>query len=118
MFEPFDLAELQALPIPRCSLEHAHGEGVTEEMLSPFLPPRINKTNDGVLCVGCGETLWRPGIVGFLMGATFTWGVAHGEGRCSSCGYPTRMYHRRAEGTATFPLQYHPDDLRLREKTA
>jgi hypothetical protein len=52
------------------------------------------------------------------MGATFTWGLAHGEGHCSSCGYPTRMYHRRVEGVSTFPLQYHPDEFARREKTA
>ena len=109
----FNLAELQALAIPRCS--SANLKGLPDEYLTAFVAPRHTPERDGLTCVGCGATLYLPGIIGALMGATFTWGVANGEGHCSRCGYPTRMYHRLPEGTGTFPLQYHPDELERRD---
>ena len=114
---PFDLSEVQALPIPRCGPEDL--AGLPEDYLALFVAPRLRRAGDGVTCIGCGGDLWVPGIVGFLCGATFTWGLANGEGHCSGCGYPTRMYHRPPElegKTGTFPLQYHPDDLERRTR--
>ena len=60
-------------------------------------------------CLGCGESQ-----VGLLRGR-FTWGIAHGEGHCSNCGWPARMYHdiRDSDGVRLMYfrllLQYHPD---------
>jgi len=107
--EPFDLDELRALPIPRCRPEDL--SGLPEEYLAHFVAPRLNREESALNCVGCGAELYREGIAGFLLGATFTWGIANGEGHCSACGYPTRMYHRLEQGSGAFPLQYHPDDL-------
>ena len=114
---PFDLSELKALPIPRCRPEDQGARFLAlarlpEYYLAAFVAPRLSESELALNCLGCGEDLYRAGIAGFLLGAaTFTWGLANGEGYCSGCGYPTRMYHRLPEGTATFPLQYHPDDL-------
>ncbi len=58
-------------------------------------------------CV-CGVRL------GGLLGM-FTYGIAHGEGRCSACGHPARANHYVAvAGTPKAfswvqPLPYHPD---------
>ena len=38
-------------------------------------------------CVECGRTL------GGILGA-FQWGLAHGLGECSNCGFPYVYYHR------------------------
>jgi len=109
----FDLAELQALPIPRCSAENLRG--LPDPYLSVFAPPRLTRDHEGVTCLGCGADLYRPGVAGWIIGATFDWGLANGEGHCSRCGYPTRMYHRLPDGSASFPLQYHPDELERRD---
>ncbi len=60
-------------------------------------------------CLECGERL------GGMMGS-FRWGICHGEGICSNCGWPARAYHnpKTKEGeevTGFFEciLQYHPD---------
>jgi len=76
-------------------------------------PVRREAGNDLVgqhLCLKCGESL-----DGFLIG-TFEWGLAHGEGHCSKCGWPARAYHfikHNGEDLFTGPLrrilQYHPD---------
>ena len=113
MREPFDLAELQALPIPRATPEDI--ECLPAEYLAAFVAPRLSKSEDSLMCIGCGGILYLPGPMGMLFGASFTWGIVNGEGYCDRCGYPTRMYHRLPEGTGTFPLQYHPDDLVARE---
>lgn len=68
-------------------------------------------------CISCGVSL------GGMLGS-FVWGIAHGEGNCSRCGWPTRYYHRIVDrnGKPIFEpaivqilLQYHPDDVRRRE---
>lgn len=74
-------------------------------------------------CPSC-DALIRPKnmLEGFLL-STFEWGVAHGEGRCSECGYPVRGIHlveMKVMGEpATFefrmPLPYHPSVLEDKE---
>lgn len=75
-------------------------------------------------CICCGYDLCG-GMVGFLMGSKggFKWGLAHGEGYCSECGWPARLYHfvkdRDGKDLLTFRhvvLQYHPDGINVREK--
>ena len=58
-------------------------------------------------CVNCG----RP-QGGFLLGC-FRWGIVHGEGACSACGYPGRTLHYAVGPIKRLSLilQYHPDDL-------
>jgi len=115
MREPFDLPELHALPIPRCAPEHLGG--LPTEYLATFTPPRLNRDQTSLICLGCGEVLFcGDGVLSLFRGATFTWGLAHGEGHCDHCGYPTRMYHRVDGKTGTFPLQYHPDELEPAER--
>lgn len=62
-------------------------------------------------CVGCGRKI----------GLTFTWGIVHGRGRCSNCGWPARLYHyvevegRERDVRWVGMLQYHPDQMILPE---
>ncbi len=64
-------------------------------------------------CINC--ELVQGGLISALLGG-FRWGLAHGEGSCSRCGYPARAIHyevgiiRRLEAI----FQYHPDELRTR----
>lgn len=66
---------------------------------------------DDSKCICCGTE--QGGFASAILGTGFTWGLAHGEGRCNTCGYPARALHydvgpiKRAE----MILQYHPDDL-------
>ncbi len=53
---------------------------------------------------------------------TFRWGLAHGEGVCSKCLWPTRLYHflkgdDGSEKRIVQLLQYHPS-LVTRRKSA
>jgi hypothetical protein len=103
---PFDLDEMLALPIPRVSTEIKF-DGVPQVYFSIFLIPRGSKQGQ-YMCAGCGAPL-----TGFL--GVFQWGIRHGEGFCSDCGYPTRMYHvlkdHKGEYQLAMPLQYHPDEI-------
>lgn len=71
-------------------------------------------------CVGCDEPL--TGFLGLLTGrGGFEWGIAHGEGRCSNCGWPCTAHHfvRKKVGDQyeqvitlrNFILQYHPANV-------
>jgi len=88
------------------------------EYLQAFAKP-IRCEGDGLImgrfsCLKCGKRL--TGACG-----TFTWGLVHGEGHCSECGWPARAYHRPTDdegeifvGPLDFILQYHPDALQPR----
>jgi hypothetical protein len=63
-------------------------------------------------CLGCGE----------FMGG-FTWGLAHGHGYCTNCGWPATLYHfikdRDGKDIATVRgilLQAHPDEISVKAK--
>jgi len=70
------------------------------------------KPDAPIKCPCCGFGL------GVLLG-TFVWGIAHGEGTCSSCGYPCRAHHPIYEQGNDEPvmtlqnmvLPYHPSVL-------
>ena len=66
-------------------------------------------------CINCGKPL-LGGVSSFWNGGGFKWGLVHGEGQCSECGWPARMYHfiKDAAGDdlvtlRNILLQYHPD---------
>jgi hypothetical protein len=113
-----DIPALQARDLPRLdwtALFHENADApltdtdrsAMTDYFSKFLPP-----HEKFHCVGCDSVL-TGGLVGFLMGATFTWGIANGEGFCCECGYPARAYHRNV-GPVEFldmVLQYHPSGL-------
>lgn len=71
---------------------------------------------DGQPCVSCGKD-FNPDLAGFLLnGGGFEWGLVHGEGRCSNCGWPATGHHfvkdENGDEVMTlrnFVLQYHPD---------
>lgn len=109
------LEDLQAANLPHCdwrSFITVEGDLTPEETAAldvyfqHFLPPGP--------CVKCGAAQGGDALDGLLGRAKFTWGIAHGEGYCSTtgCGYPARAYHynvgpiRRLE----MILQYHPDE--------
>jgi hypothetical protein len=111
-----NLEDLKARALPICKwrdlLTVRDGELSPKEeeeldaYLKAFLPPNKDRK-----CVNCGLTL--GGLVG-----RFTYGICHGEGYCSECGYPGRANHYNFGpiDSLTFILQYHPDGLELKEQ--
>lgn len=94
---------------------------IFDKYFSDFVDPKsTGSTGDGWItgsqnCVQCGRRL--DGLLG-----TFGWGLAHGEGNCGECGYPSRAHHKiKDEDGEPFAemrnqlLQYHPDGLERRE---
>lgn len=72
------------------------------------------RDDDGTRCPGCNAILTRKDAVsGFLLGATFEWGLTHGVGHCRDCGYQARAYHFDVGPIKRFEavLPYHPDEL-------
>jgi hypothetical protein len=68
--------------------------GRLREYLAGFLKPMFK---DGrVLCPCCDSHISGNGILDMLT-STFRWGLAHGEGFCSKCQWPFRMYHELAK---------------------
>jgi hypothetical protein len=62
-------------------------------------------------CLCCGVSLRCALGIGIFGG--FEWGLAHGEGHCSSCRYPMRGHHI-VDGLGTIRnlfLPYHPSTL-------
>lgn len=71
------------------------------QFYAPMIPPNANLFT-GARCV-CGEAL--TGLFG-----TFTYGLAHGEGRCRKCGHPGRADHYPTgpDGTELLALNRFP----------
>jgi hypothetical protein len=69
-------------------------------------------------CICCGAQQGSKDLMdAFIGGGRFRWGIAHGEGNCTDCGWPARAYHRNV-GPIEFVqiiLQFHPDELNVRE---
>lgn len=85
-------------------------------MLDDYLKAFVK--GDGT-CVCCGARQGGKDLLDGLLNARFQWGIAHGEGFCSVCGYPARGMHyigKNEQGEAAvtirnWVLQYHPDGL-------
>ena len=64
--------------------------------LENFLEPTFKANSDGenatITCPACGAHLMGSGIMDALL-SSFQWGLAHGEGFCTDCRWPIRMYH-------------------------
>lgn len=100
--EPVTFEKLFSVKMPDETTEaerEAFHEGWEERDL-----PKINGHFSGfVLGLGRedGEEVEMPGgcpcclatLGGFLTGS-FEWGIVHGEGSCSACGWPVKAYHR------------------------
>ena len=61
------------------------------EYMSGFLAPVID--DKCVRCPCCNAHVWAGGKIMDAMLSTFQWGLAHGDGFCSACKWPIRMYH-------------------------
>lgn len=67
-------------------------------------------------CVGCGDIL-----TGLLGG--WRWSIAHGDGECGNCGWPSRGHHfikdENGDDLVTlrhFILQVHPDFVERKKR--
>ena len=93
--------------------------GMNEHFAHFMVPPRDEDNNE--LCPGCGKQM-KGGVGGYLLecvGAAVSvkWGLAHGEGFCSGCGWPYRVYHYSVGPIKklVLGLPYHPAELRFDE---
>lgn len=90
---------------------------ILAEYLKDFVPPGD--------CICCGSRLGAKDVMDSIVSApTFRWGLVHGEGECSKCGYPARAMHYIGK-TETAPeimvlrnyiLQYHPSVFQPEEE--
>jgi len=88
----------------------------TRTLIMDYLCKFATRGKEELKCLRCGSQ--QEGVRVVLLGGGFTWGLAHGEGHCSKCGWPARMYHeiRNPEGELvagfTLLLQYHPTEVK------
>lgn len=126
-----ELTRLQALNLPHATPE-IFGATIREDapdreqaekhlaVLAEYLKEFVPPSN----CICCGSRLGAKDVVdAFIGGAdgppTFKWGIQHGEGTCSKCGYPARAMHYigKTENEPeimtirNYILQYHPSTL-------
>ena len=84
-----------------------------ENYVATFAKPPEVEAPDGLAfeghdCLKCGRP--QCGLTGY-----FRWGIVHGEGNCTECGWPARAYHEIVDPDGGKPLarfsrilQYHP----------
>ena len=120
LFPSFDraaLAALQSRDVPRARVADYFNTRPAAEVdqelarLEAYLTQFAKLTDAKCLC--CGTSLLCPFGMGVFGG--FEWGLVHGEGRCSTCGYPMRGHHR-VEGFGVIRnlfLPYHPSTIVL-----
>ena len=84
--------------------------------LSIFAKP-VKRDGGGNMMLGDYECLKCGKPLGGALGS-FQWGLAHGEGNCSGCGWPCRVYHRPKDSDGEIfnralevILQYHPSNV-------
>ena len=94
----------------------------SNEYLCQFAAPI--KDGDDQVCFHCGGRL--NGMMHALgVGVAYVWGLAHGEAKCSGCGWPARGMHypKGADGKELWSarnlfLAYHPDVVATNEAVA
>jgi hypothetical protein len=109
------LERLKAKNLPHCDWTKLFSiSGRDQEEATPILDEYFNQFTDSLACPGCGAQLASESLLDSAIGAaTFTWGLAHGEGFCSKCGYPARGHHNipKIGRLTNLVLAYHPDTL-------
>lgn len=113
-----NIEAVKDLPFPHCRNLDLTDNGakveLPDEYMDQFLPihykqaseeDEYKKVSVHIFCV-CGGILYGS-PAGLL--DTFTWGLAHGDGFCVRCKWPTRFYHTLPNGLKfSLPLQVHP----------
>lgn len=109
------LEELQAANLPKATPADVgidFTDTTTEELratLTEYFGHFVGRVDGKFSCPCCAGT------------GTFTWGIAHGEGHCTTCGWPHRAYHfiKDKNGEQIMRhvtiLAYHPSELSRRE---
>ena len=106
------LSVLRTTNFPRMSLDKFFEMGgkllhetpnraALDEHLKKFVVPDKDRK-----CIRCGAYDYG-----------FSWGITHGEGNCTRCGWPARAYHyasKEENCTINTILQYHPDEVQKR----
>lgn len=118
------LARLQASNLPHCKAADLFSvkEGVDPEIAKATMD-RLDEylqcftLMEKGMCVCCGAQQGGSDLADFMLGKPkFRWGLTHGEGFCSECGYPGRAMHYIGKGEEeiiirNLILQYHPSGL-------
>lgn len=83
------------------------------------------KSDDGKqVCLNCNQPF--DGMMEVLgLAVAHRWAITHGEANCSGCGWPSRGMHYPKDDDGeellslrNFFLQYHPDEVSVREDAA
>ena len=119
---PCTVADLFKAEVPSDATEGSRAEAEAtltemEEYLSHFCAPTV--VDGKRVCHKCGgEFNGLLSMLGASKHVAFEWGLAHGEGHCSGCGWPMRAFHRPKgkDGEELFslmnlPLAYLPDEV-------
>jgi hypothetical protein len=99
--------------IPEASTFTAAFAAIADLYLSRFaLPSDITAIRPQYPCLKCGSPY-----------GGFRWGLQHGCGSCSTCGWPARAYHfvideNGDERRLVIVLQYHPDEVKVARKSS
>jgi hypothetical protein len=87
----------------------------SNEYLRQFAAPI--KDDGRTVCFHCGSRMDAM-MHALGAGAAYVWGMAHGEAKCSKCGWPARGMHypKDADGKDLWTarnlfLAYHPDQV-------
>lgn len=67
-----------------------------------------------VVCPCCRAHIYSANPTVDALRSTFENGMRAGEGYCATCRYPIKFLHTiPGDRSLTFPLAYHPDDIRV-----
>lgn len=108
-----DLLKIEG-DIPDCIIT------AVDAYLEPFAVTPQNEQGEP-LCLHCRKPV-NGMMQMFGAAVAYQWGLAHGEARCSGCGWPARGMHyiKDADGSDLMTLRnvflpYHPDYVSKRE---
>lgn len=142
---PEKLSAVQARRLPRLTWRDVftlnEGATMTEDeqarlnaYFGQFVALPKNEKGESV-CLGCDLPFYKDegsGLLSALLGgaphrASWEWGLAHGECRCTKCGWPARAYHFNIGKTDTddaiitrlnITLAVHADELQAPKESA
>lgn len=101
------ISDLKARNLPHASSKDVRiPNGLTAEEIDKVLEPYAAPQEK---CLGGDHRIW------------FQWGLAHGSGYCTQCGFPVAMYHYITDSDGKkhrleIGLQPHPDYLSVEEE--
>lgn len=130
------IRRLRLKNLPHCTsvdlgtITHKEGATPEERALGDARIAELNKYMDAFTPMVDGKCICCGGVQGvnpkdpasmirtMMSGVQFVYGLAHGEGYCSKCGWPGRANHYIGDWCRfNIIMQYHPESLLLPDET-